>query len=302
VTLRRIFVGPAGIRAGWGVAIFIAIAAVEGGILFLIGRAFHLGSLRTVREIAPLQLLVQEIVLVVMAAIPTFVMSRIENRPFLSYGFLGPRRFTRFLWGALSGFVALTALVGMLALAHSIVFEKTVLSGGAALAYGAVWFLVFFLVGIAEEAFTRGYLLFTLARGLNFFWAAILVSALFGVMHSGNLGESPTGLIGAAIIGLVFCFSVWLTGSLWWAVGIHAAWDWSQSYLFGVADSGLRIKGHLLETQSAGAPWLSGGATGPEGSVFVLLVMALLALVLYLVWGRRAAFRDKRSLFAQSSS
>ncbi|MGH7716143.1 MAG: CPBP family glutamic-type intramembrane protease, partial [Vulcanimicrobiaceae bacterium] len=120
----------------------------------------------------------------------------------------------------------------------------------------------------------------------------------FGLLHAQNPGESPLGLVAAALVGLVFCFSIWLTGSLYWAIGMHAAWDWTQSYLFGVADSGLRMQGHLLQTHSAGNIWLSGGTTGPEGSVLVLVVLALMTLGLYLAWGRRPALRGKRSQFA----
>ena len=73
----------------------------------------------------------------------------------------------------------------------------------------------------------------------------------------------------------MFAFSLWRTGSLWWAIGLHAAWDWAQSFLFGVADSGGISTHRLLSTHPVGPAWLSGGATGPEGSIFVLLVMLL---------------------------
>jgi hypothetical protein len=74
--------------------------------------------------------------------------------------------------------------------------------------------------------------------------------------------------VAAGLAGLVFCFALYRTGSLWWAIGIHAAWDWSQSFLYGVADSGLMAEGHLFATHPVGKPILSGGLTGPEGSVF----------------------------------
>jgi hypothetical protein len=79
---------------------------------------------------------------------------------------------------------------------------------------------------------------------------------------------------------MVFCFSLWRTGSLWWAIGFHAAWDWSQSFLYGVADSGLMIQHHLLATHPVGKPVLSGGATGPEGSIFILVVLGLASAII----------------------
>ncbi|HTU60556.1 MAG TPA: hypothetical protein VMF89_19025, partial [Polyangiales bacterium] len=81
-------------------------------------------------------------------------------------------------------------------------------------------------------------------------------------------------------------FSLWRTGSLWWAIGLHAAWDWAQSFLFGVADSGSVSAYRLMSTHPVGSPWLSGGATGPEGSVFVLPVMLLITLVAVLTLPR----------------
>jgi membrane protease YdiL (CAAX protease family) len=294
-TLRWIFVGSAGIRAGWSIAIFVAIVVAEFMLVQLATRAAHLHAPRE-GEIQPIAMIIFELTSIITIAIPTFVMSRIEGRSFLSYGYLDARKLARFCWGALVGFVALCALVGILALCHVIVFEGRALSGPSILGYGAAWAFTFVLVGIAEESTLRGYVLFTLSRGLNFFWASIILSALFGLIHAGNPGETPVGLAAAAFIGLVFCFSIWLTGSLYWAIGIHAAWDWAQSYFFGVADSGLRIGGHLFETHASGNVYLSGGSTGPEGSIFCFLVMIVVALGLYRVWGRRPALRNKHSV------
>jgi hypothetical protein len=71
------------------------------------------------------------------------------------------------------------------------------------------------------------------------------------------------------------CLSIWRTGSLWCAVGIHAAWDWGQSFLFGVANSGTMNQHRLLATHPQGPAILSGGTTGPEGSILVVGVLAL---------------------------
>ena len=157
------------------------------------------------------------------------------------------------------------------------VFDARQIFGASALRYGAVWFAGFLLVGLFEETFFRGYLQFTLARGINgifnwlrsfaartanlrtatqsapgFWTAALLLSFGFGFTHRTNPGESPIGLVAAALIAVVFCLSLWRTGSLWWAIGFHAAWDWAQSFLYGVADSGMVIQGHLFATHPVG--------------------------------------------------
>jgi hypothetical protein len=81
---------------------------------------------------------------------------------------------------------------------------------------------------------------------------------------------------------------LWRTGSLWWAIGVHTSWDWAQSFLYGVADSGLMTQHHLLATHPVGKPILSGGTTGPEGSIFAIVVLCLVAVIILLTLpGRR---------------
>ncbi len=177
-----------------------------------------------------------------------------------------------------------------------LVIDSRLLFGSDVLRYGAIWLLGFLLVGLVEEYLVRGYLQYTLTRGLagiyewafktrhsaalGFWTAALMFSILFGLGHSNNAGESPIGLLSAGLAGLLFCFSLWRTGSLWWAIGFHTSWDWGQSFLYGVADSGMMAQHHLLATHPVGKPILSGGATGPEGSIFIVAVLALGALII----------------------
>ncbi len=120
------------------------------------------------------------------------------------------------------------------------------------------------------------------------FWqAAWVTSTLFGFIHTGNNGENWIGIFAAAAIGFVFCVSVRLTGSAWWAIGCHAAWDWAETYFYGTADSGFAATGHYLTTSPAGNPLWSGGTDGPEGSLLVLGVILLLLAALIVLYGRK---------------
>jgi membrane protease YdiL (CAAX protease family) len=122
------------------------------------------------------------------------------------------------------------------------------------------------------------------------FWqAAWATSTLFGFVHTGNNGENWIGIFAAGLIGFVFCVSIYVTGSAWWAIGCHAAWDWAETYFYGTADSGMTARGHLLTANPAGNPLWSGGTDGPEGSVLVLPVILLLLLALLLLYRRRPA-------------
>ena len=129
----------------------------------------------------------------------------------------------------------------------------------------------------------------TKAEGAGFWQAAWVTSTLFGFVHTGNNGENWIGIFAAAMIGFVFCVSVWVTGSAWWAIGCHAAWDWAETYLYGTADSGFAAKGHFLTASPTGNPLWSGGADGPEGSLLVIGVILLLLVALIAIYGRGPA-------------
>lgn len=283
--LRRIFVGNQGIRAGWSALLFVAIFVILLSIVRAVIRHFvaleHGGP-----EQAHL-LLLQEACGVLVVSIATFVMSRIERRPPLAYGYLGHHRVTRLMSGMGWGLLCLSSLVGMLWKLGFLTFDGFLLSGLSAWKYALAWGCVFLLVGIFEELLLRGYLQSTLSRGIGFWWAALLLSVLFALGHASNGGESALGLAEVWVGGLFFCLSLWYTKSLWWAVGFHAGWDWAESYLYGTPDSGLLAQGRLMSTHPQGNPLWSGGTAGPEGSLLVLPLMILMAVGMRIWWGER---------------
>jgi len=68
---------------------------------------------------------------------------------------------------------------------------------------------------------------------------------------------------------------------------MHAAWDWAETYFFGVADSGMPANGHLLNTTLSGSKWMTGGTVGPEGSFVELVIVSAVIGLLFLRFRRR---------------
>jgi uncharacterized protein len=285
--LRWIFIGPNGLRAGWAILVFIGILYGLGRLAgFLVAHFWHPHI--PAGPMPPLIGVMAEGTELVLLALVTFIMSRIERRPFLAYGYQGEARAVRFVSGLIWGFAAISLLVLALWKLGYLAMDGRSLSGGSILRYAAEWGVVFLVVGFFEESIMRGYVQFTLTRGIGFWWGAVILSFLFGFGHHTNTGESPVGLFSAGAIGLVFCLSLWYTGSLWWAVGFHAAWDWGESYFYGTADSGLIARGHLFSEHPVGKLLWSGGATGPEGSILVAPLLLLIVVAMVVWWGRRA--------------
>jgi membrane protease YdiL (CAAX protease family) len=314
-----VLTGPLGLRAGWGILLFVVFASLLGFVLFVglfkaSGRyADFQSASQHAREVnahakaahqpPPAQpptkvsfALLAETAEASAALLAAFGMGFFEKRNFGVYG-LGKRHLRDVLPGALCGLVAISLLIALLRGLHLLVFDTRLLHGAAALRFGAEWLAVFVLVGVFEEFFFRGYIQFTVMRGLlglgarlsayharaaAFWMAAVLWSLVFSMTHLPNAGEDPMGIIMVFVAGILFSYALWRTGSLWWGVGFHMTWDWGQSFLYGVPDSGMLSAGRLFGTHSAGKTILSGGTAGPEGSVYVLPVLVLVALAIRL--------------------
>jgi membrane protease YdiL (CAAX protease family) len=182
----------------------------------------------------------------------------------------------RFCEGSLWGFVALSLLLLVLRFTGNFDFGVAAVPRVAILRSAVLWGVAFLMVGLAEEFTFRGYLLFSLTTGMGFWPSAAVLSVLFGLAHLDNPGESWVGVLAAAFIGLFFCLTLRRTGSLWFAIGAHTAWDWAETFLYGVPNSGQIAPGHLLSPSFHGSRWLTGGSVGPEGSVLAFLVVALM--------------------------
>ncbi|HTV83130.1 MAG TPA: CPBP family intramembrane glutamic endopeptidase [Acidobacteriaceae bacterium] len=280
-----IFLGPRGLRAGWGILLFAGVFA----FLFMVASSLFdrwLGP-RPSGVLPPGRGLLGEAMLFILVLVATRFMSVVERKHLLSYGFEDRARAVRLVSGLVWGFIAISALILVLWKLGYLSLQPGSLAAGPAFRDAILWGLMFLLTGITEESLFRGYVQFTLARGIGFWWGALLVAAAFSLAHGYNPGESPVGLFSVGAVGLVFCLSLWYTGSLWWAVGFHAAWDWAESYFYGTADSGMIAGGHYLREHPSGPVLWSGGATGPEGSLLIVPLLLVIALLMFLWWGRR---------------
>ena len=152
--------------------------------------------------------------------------------------------------------------------------------------------------GVLEEVVLRLVILRLLWRAFGI-WPAIAGAALlFGLLHMGNPDSSLFAalcLIAGEGIGIGLYL---LTGRIWASIGMHAAWNFTQGWIFGAAVSGtFDIGGGPLATRAvAGVPdLLSGGGFGPEASLAALLISLLASFgFLRLAWTRGCfAARDK---------
>ncbi|WP_232474037.1 CPBP family intramembrane glutamic endopeptidase [Sphingomonas sp. MA1305] len=147
-------------------------------------------------------------------------------------------------------------------------------------------------VGFGEELLLRLIVFRLLMRGFGLWAALALSAALFGLMHLGNPHATLTAAVAIAVeAGLMLAAFYLLTGRIWMAVGVHAAWNIAQGSIFGARVSGTADSGSLfVSAPVAGSPdWLSGGAFGPEASVPAMLVGLIVFVVVLRAASRRSA-------------
>jgi hypothetical protein len=271
-----VFFGPDGIRAGWRLLMFLAILSILFSAAAMILRALSHRT-RLGGGLTPGAAFLGEGIpfLIVLAA--SWIMSKVEGRTLGDYGLPVRAAFHAKFWqGMFYGFVAISVLLGAMRLAGVFHLQGLALHGSAIWRYAILWAIVFVIVGLFEEFFFRGYALFTLTTGVGFWPSAIALSAAFGYVHHRNPGENWVGASAAGLVGLLFCLLLRRTGDLWMPIGFHAAWDWGETYFYGVPDSGQMAVGHLFNPQISGPEWLTGGTVGPEGSYLVIALLILL--------------------------
>ena len=278
---RGIFVDANGLRVVWGCALFVLITL---GLTFIFQNvaAGWLQRLDSAPDGSrtPGHVALDRALQWLAAIIATWCMSRIDKRRLSAYGF-GMKGFAGlYLRGALIGFACLSLLLLVLLLAGAWRLDGMHLHGPSAWGYAFAWGGAFTLAAFSEETQMRGYLLAALSRGITFWSAAVTLSLLFGALHLGNGGENQIGILSAVVAGIVFSYAIWKTGSLAFAFGMHAAWDWGESFFYGTPDSGQHVYGYLFASHPFGNTFISGGSAGPEGSVLAVpafLLMGVLA-------------------------
>lgn len=289
-----LFIGPNGIRAGWRILIFLCLAAGIGVFITAVCLAFipparqFLLSLQTKAPITPGTLIAGEGGGAAAVLLAAALMTRIERRSFSDYGLSLNRAFGKLsLLGLVTGLLALSVLIGLIAARHGYSADGLAVNSHDAVKYGLLYAIAFLFVGFFEEFTFRGYLQYTLGSGIGFWAAAIILAIVFGASHLSNPGEAKFGALMAAGFGLVAVFSLRRTGSLWFAISMHSAWDWGETFFYSVPDSGLLARGHLLNSSFHGPNWLTGGSVGPEGSILVFPVLVFWALAIHFMFPAR---------------
>ncbi|WP_125777422.1 CPBP family intramembrane glutamic endopeptidase [Antribacter gilvus] len=193
-------------------------------------------------------------------------------------------------WGTLIG----VALFGLVIASIAVLGGYTVHGLGTPMgAVGLVGGMA--AVAVTEELLFRG-VLFRVVEGWTGTWIALtLTGVLFGLLHLVNPNASLWGAIAIAIeAGGMLTAAYVATRRLWVPIGLHLGWNVAGSAIFSTEVSGNNTPQGLLDATTSGPTLLTGGAFGPEGSLFSLVFCVLVAAVFMRLAYRRGHVVPRR--------
>jgi uncharacterized protein len=272
------------IRAVWNAILFwtlgeVVLQPVVDNAITALGKSWHLSYGLSAAIVA-----MYEFGTLAIAFVLTALFGFFEGRGVGDYGLPFAQAFRARFWEGLLVGIVWAGIVALLMIAlGGMRVTGFALQGWALVAAAAAWFGANVLVGLGEEMWFRGYLLQALRKGIGFWLAAIVLSLWFtGEHYFFKPGENIWDCISIFSFGMLVCFTVLRTGSLWFGVGLHAAFDFMQFFVVGTRNGGQVPVAHMLNTSFPGPAWVNGGALGTEASVLMypLFVVAFVYVAL----------------------
>jgi hypothetical protein len=293
---KSIFIGPDGLRHGWRFLIFVATIFLVVQFLEQPAITFLEAKLRVDRSaLSAPSIIVGHGFDLIVVLIVTGVFALCERRRIDTYGLPVNEAFGGLFWnGVVAALVVVAFVAAAMLVTGGMRIHGIALRGTDLISSPLLWLIAMLFVGLTEEYFFRGYALQSLWRGTGFWPAALITTAIFAGDHLEKPHENAIDIGMIFALGLIICISVRVTGSLWWAVGWHAAFDFGQLFIIGTRNGGSVPQGRLFDVTFPGPAWITGGELGTEASYF--MIPAVLGTFIYVIWPLR-----RRSLASQSA-
>ncbi|MBT9670828.1 CPBP family intramembrane metalloprotease [Secundilactobacillus kimchicus] len=213
------------------------------------------------------------------------VMWRYYKRDINLFNFTKKNRIGNYGYGWIAGFILFAVVWFAIVLLHGFTIKFVFLGTNL------VW-LILFLFGFAcqsmfEEALCRGYVMGKLLKKSTPIIAIISNSFFFMILHMLNSAFSIIPAIGLLMFGVLMSLLRLYGYSLWFLGALHAAWNFSEGIIFGTSVSGIANMGLIVQSKPIGSKFINGGSFGPEGSITLLIVYAIVLGCLLLVRSKK---------------
>lgn len=275
-TMKAPVVGPGWPRTLLALAIMIAAYFLDGTVQSLMYSLLkHAGDLHMIRNgaMALIPYGVLMIVRLVWNVALVCIVWAVLGRPQGSFPLRDGCKSRHLFLGLAIGCVVMGACILAIIASGAARIAANQQSPASAIGHAAGW-LVFGTIGAAgEELYGRAAVLLVAERLAGWRGAIAVSGIMFLAIHLDNPGASPIWLARLCVQGMLLAYAVYRTRSIWWSIGYHAGWNWAGAPLFGSAGSGYLNEGHWYDFTATGPDFITGGAVGPEGSVFAFVAV-----------------------------
>lgn len=141
-----------------------------------------------------------------------------------------------------------------------------------------------------EELICRLFIMGKLRRRYKSPIIAIAVNSLFfTVFHLGNPGINAASILNLIAVSILFSLVVFYSGNIWTAIMLHAAWNFTQTIIFGLPNSGMSSPYSIFKVVSSSNGLCYDTGFGVEGSWAAFILISLAAIALILISRKRGA-------------
>ena len=116
---------------------------------------------------------------------------------------------------------------------------------------------------------------------------AILGNGLFFlVIHLGNQGITVFSMLIMILVSIIYSLIVYYFDSIWIPIVAHTTWNFTQSILLGLPNSGMVFPVSIFKIDSGTANFAFDPVFGIEGSILAIIIHIVLCAALFL-YGRK---------------
>ena len=274
------------LRSGWRFAVFLAALLVGGGAFGAAAVALIYGAGLPIDQGGGVFFAINSLLTLIPTLLVGWLCGKfLEGLPFKALGaWFTKYWFGHFVLGCLIGALTICLAVVIAVVFGGLRFAPNINADTASIARtAALALLVFAVAAAAEEALFRGYILQTFARSGLAWFAIIMTSIFFGLLHFGNPNAGNISTANTMLAGIWFGVAYLKTRDLWFVWALHLVWNWMQGAVFGIEVSGLTdiTTAPVLVELDTGPAWLTGGDYGIEGGLACTAALIVSTVSLY---------------------
>jgi len=115
---------------------------------------------------------------------------------------------------------------------------------------------------------------------LGSLWGFVIACLIFSLAHMENPNYTVWTMVSMSSLGMLLTASYMLTRRIWLAWGVHFGWNYFQTAVFGMANSGVTDHTTFITPRITGPEWLTGGLFGIEASWAAFAITTIVAILI----------------------